>query len=296
MSATDTLSTASPGLIRPQHAGARRTAAGRGLLLRYLIVLPFVVITLMPVYSAAVGALTEYEHLGQGLTWPADWAWYNFISVWGRLPLVEHLIATLIYAGGAAIICCFIATLSGYALSRFRFGTRKLVLYALLVCQVVPLIVIVLPLFRLVSALGLYDTYISIVIPLAALSLPFPVMLMKAYFDRVPVEMEEAARVDGCSRLQALIKVVVPVATPGIFTVTALVFFQAWHTFTLPLILSSDPDKTPVTVGIFRMLADGYQPWHYIMAASIIAVVPPVVVYFIAQRHFVSGLTAGAVK
>jgi multiple sugar transport system permease protein len=265
-------------------------------MLRYLIILPVVIVTLLPVYSALVGSLTEYDHLGRGMTLPTDWAWYNFVSVWQRLPLLDHLIATFIYAGGAAIICCIVATLSGYALSRFRFGTRKVVLYGLLVCQVIPLIVIVLPVFRLVTALGIYDTYISIVVPLAALSLPFPTMLMKVYFDRVPVEMEEAARVDGCSRLQALIKVVVPVAMPGIYTVTALVFFQAWHTFTLPLILSSDLDKTPVTVGIFRMLADGYQPWQYIMAASIIAVIPPVVVYFIAQRHFVSGLTAGAVK
>jgi multiple sugar transport system permease protein len=279
-----------------RRGSSRRRAASRSIFLRYLIILPAVIVTLLPVYSAVVGSLTEYEHLGRGMTFPVDWAWSNFISVWQRLPLLEHLIATFIYAGGAAIICCLIATLSGYALSRFRFGLRKAALYALLVCQVIPLIVIVLPLFQLASSLGLYDTYVSIIIPLAALSLPFPVMLMKAYFDRVPVEMEEAARVDGCTRLQALIKVVVPVATPGIFTVTALVFFQAWHTFTLPLILSSDPDKTPVTVGIFRMLADGYQPWHYIMAASIIAVIPPVVVYFIAQRHFVSGLTAGAVK
>jgi multiple sugar transport system permease protein len=268
----------------------------RELLLRYLIIIPAALATLLPVYSAFVGALTEYEDLGKGMTLPLDWAWHNFIDVWSRMPLFEHLTATFIYAAGSALICSVIATVAGYALSRFKFGTRKFWLYVLLVCQVIPLIVIVLPLFRLVSALGLYDTYPSIVVPLAALSLPFPIMLMKSYFDTVPMEMEEAARVDGCSRFGALVRVVVPVATPGIFTVTTLVFFQSWHTFTLPLILSSSPDKTPVTVGIFRLLADGYQPWQYMMAASLIAVVPPLIVYFIAQRQFVAGLTSGAVK
>lgn len=287
---------ASQGQARRRTGGMPWGREVRGLLLRYAIIVPVALITLMPIYSALVGALTEYEHLGSGRTLPLDWAWHNFIDVWARMPLLEYLTATLIYASGSAIICSVIATLSGYALSRFRFGTRKLWLYALLVCQVIPLIVIVLPLFRLVSSLGLYDTYPSIVIPLAALSLPFPIMLMKAYFDSVPVEMEEAARVDGCSRLGALIRVVVPVATPGILTVTALVFFQSWHTFTLPLILSSSPEKTPVTVGIFRLLADGYQPWHHMMAASLIAVVPPLIVYFIVQRQFVAGLTSGAVK
>jgi len=290
-----TVQAQSASLPRAAHS-VERGRAIREILLRYLVIVPVAMLTLLPVYSAFVGSLTEYEHLGQGMTLPLDWAWHNFIDVWSRMPLLEHLSATLIYATGSAVICGVIATIAGYALSRFQFGTRKFWLYVLLVCQVIPLIVIVLPLFRLVSAVGLYDTYPSIVIPLAALSLPFPIMLMKSYFDTVPVEMEEAARVDGCSRFGALVRVVVPVATPGIFTVTTLVFFQSWHTFTLPLILSSSPDKTPVTVGIFRLLADGYQPWQYMMAASLIAVVPPLIVYFIAQRQFVAGLTSGAVK
>jgi multiple sugar transport system permease protein len=265
-------------------------------IVRYGAIAVVCAIALLPIYAAVVGSLTRYENLTGANLLPSDWQWSNFVEVWSRIPLASHLRTSVIYSASAAIICGLIGTATGYALSRLTFHGRRAFLYALLVCQVIPLIVIVVPLFRLVQSLGLYDTYISIIIPLACVSLPFPVLLMKSYFDAIPVDMEEAAMVDGCSRLGALFRIVVPTAMPGIFTATALVFFSAWQTFSLPLVLANSAEKIPVTIGIYRLLADISQPWHLIMAASIIAVVPPLVIFFVAQRYLVAGLTAGAVK
>jgi ABC-type glycerol-3-phosphate transport system permease component len=263
---------------------------------RVLVMAVVAALVLLPIYAAVVGALTKYENLTGSNLYPADWQWSNFIEVWSRIPLASHLQTSILYGASAAIICGIVGTITGYTLSRFSFAGKRGYLYALLVCQVIPLIVIVVPLFRLVQSLGLYDSYISIIVPLACLSLPFPVLLMKSYFDAIPVDMEEAAMVDGCSRLGALFRIVVPTAVPGILTVMALVFFAAWQTFSLPLVLANSTEKIPVTVGIYRLLAVISQPWHLIMAASIIAVIPPLIIFFVAQRYLVAGLTAGAVK
>jgi len=121
-------------------------------------------------------------------------------------------------------------------------------------------------------------------------------MFLKGYLDGIPKDMEEAAQVDGCNQVQALFRIVLPSIRPAIYTTLALVFFTSWQMFLIPLILSSSDDKAPVTVGVFRLLSDSYTPWHLVMAGAIIASIPPVAVFLIAQRQLIGGLTAGAVK
>lgn len=254
------------------------------------------VAVLLPIYAAVVGALTRFENLGSGYLYPADWAWSNFVDVWDRVPLATQLRTTAIYAVGAALISGIVATFTGYALSRMTFRGKKTYLYVLLICQVVPLIAVLVPLFRLINSLNLYDTYASIIVPLAVMGLPFPVLLLRSYFNGIPRSIEEAALVDGCGRLNAFVRVVIPLAVPGILTAVALVFFTTWQTFSVPLILSNSAEKTPVTVGIYRLLSDSLQPWELVMSASLIACLPPLLIFFMAQKFFVKGLTAGAVK
>jgi ABC-type glycerol-3-phosphate transport system permease component len=177
-----------------------------------------------------------------------------------------------------------------------NFVGKQAFLYALLVSQVIPLIVIAVPLFTLVRSVGLFDSYTGIALAVMGVHLAFPVMFLKSYFDGIPKDMEEAAQVDGCNQVQALFHIVLPSARPAIFTTLALVFFTSWQIFLIPLILSSSDEKAPVTVGIFRLLSDSYTPWHLVMAGSIIASIPPILVFLVAQRHLIGGLTAGAVK
>ena len=137
----------------------------------------------------------------------------------------------------------------------------------LLVSQVIPLIVIAVPLFTLVQAVGLFDTYMGISLVVAGVHIAFPIMFLKGYLDEIPKDMEEAALVDGCNQIQALVRILLPSIRPAIFTTLTLVFFTSWQMFLIPLILSSSDDKSPVTVGVFRLLSDctrrGTSSWRH---------------------------------
>jgi ABC-type glycerol-3-phosphate transport system permease component len=264
--------------------------------LRYAVILILCAISLLPVYAAFVTSLTEYENVGNGYLLPYDWAWHNYVDVWSQIPLLKYTIATAIYAFSSAVGCVVVGTLAAWALSRTNFLGKQTLLYSLLVSQVIPMIVVAVPLFALVRAVGLFDTYLGISLVVMGVHLAFPIMFLKSYFDGIPRDMEEAAQVDGCNQLQALVRIMLPSARPALFTTFALVFFTSWQIFLIPLILAISDDKTPVTVGIFRLLSDSYTPWQYVMAASIIASIPPIAVFLIAQRQLIGGLTAGAVK
>jgi ABC-type glycerol-3-phosphate transport system permease component len=264
--------------------------------LRWILIILLCVISLLPVYSAFVTSLTEYEHIGNGDLFPRDWAWENFIEVWDQIPLGTYMLATFLYAATSAVGCVILGVLAAFALSRMQFAGKQLFMYSLLVSQVIPLIVIAVPLFTMIRAIGLFDSYTGISLVVAGVHLAFPIMFLKGYLDGIPREIEEAAQVDGCNQMQALFRIVLPSAVPAIATTFALVFFTSWQTFIIPLLLSISDSKSPVTVGIFRMLSDSYTPWQYVMAASIIASIPPIIIFLLAQRQLIGGLTAGAVK
>jgi ABC-type glycerol-3-phosphate transport system permease component len=283
---------------RPNHAASSvvQQSGPVALALRYLAITAFCAISLLPVYAAIVTSLTEYPNVGRGDLFPSDWAWHNYLDVWSQIPLAQYMLATLIYALSSALGCVVIGTLAAYALSRLQFHGKQVLLYGLLVSQVIPLIVLAIPLFALIRAVGLFDSYVGIWIVIMGIHLAFPIMFLKSYLDGIPRDMEEAAQVDGCNQLQAMVWIVLPSAKPALFTTFALVFFTSWQTFLIPLILTSSDEKTPVTVGVFRLLSDSYTPWQFVMAASIIASIPPIAVFLIAQRQLIGGLTAGAVK
>ena len=266
------------------------------LALRWGLIIAICFASLLPVYAAIVTSLTEYAHIGNGDLFPRDWAWENYTLVWRQIPLATYMWATFLYAGTSAVGCVVLGVLAAFALSRMQFAGKQLFMYSLLVSQVIPLIVIAVPLFTMIRSIGLFDTYTGISIVVAGVHLAFPIMFLKSYLDGIPKEIEEAAQVDGCSQLQALFRIVLPSAVPAIATTFALVFFTSWQTFIIPLLLSVSDAKSPVTVGIFRMLSDSYTPWQYVMAASIIASIPPIAVFLLAQRQLIGGLTAGAVK
>jgi len=294
------------GAVKGASAAVRQARARRGppvdrthpafRVLRWTLIILLCIASLLPVYAAFVTSLTEYEHIGNGALIPQDWAWQNFVDVWYQIPLGIYMAATFLYAATSAVGCVVLGILAAFALSRMQFTGKQLFMYSLLVSQVIPLIVIAVPLFTLIRSIGLFDSYTGISLVVAGTHLAFPIMFLKSYLDGIPREIEEAAQVDGCSQIQALFRIVLPSAVPAIATTFALVFFTSWQTFIIPLLLSISDAKSPVTVGVFRMLSDSYTPWQYVMAASIIASIPPIAVFLLAQRQLIGGLTAGAVK
>lgn len=145
------------------------------------------------------------------------------------------------------------------------------------------------------NKIGLYDSYIGVIIAVLATSMAFPILLLRSFFDGIPVALEEAAAIDGCSRMGILFKIIVPLATPGIATTFALSFFTGWGQYLYPMILTRDASKTPLTVGISRLI-DNQTPWEMVMTGTLLAIIPAIIIYLCAQKYLVAGLTAGSVK
>lgn len=266
-----------------------------GMVGRYIVIIFWMLFTLLPIYTAFVASLTEYENLGKSFLIPTDWAWHNYVDIFQRVDMAVYLRSTFIYALSTAVINVILATFTGYALSRFRFRGKGFYSSVLLVTQVLPQVVIVVPVFLLMQRLGLYDTYPGIIITIVATSMAFPTLLMRSFYDSVPAALEEAAAIDGCSRLQALFRIIIPLALPGIGTAFGLSFFSGWSQYLYPLILTQDPAKTPVTVGISRLI-DNQTPWEMVMTGTLISIIPAVLIYLLVQKSLIKGMASGAVK
>lgn len=262
---------------------------------RMVFVIIWCLFTLLPIYTAFVTSLTQYENIGKNFLWPSDWYFQNYIDIWTRIDLLGYFKATIIYAVGTSLINVVLATFASYALSRYHFRGKKAYSFVIFITQVIPQVVILIPIFMILNAIGLYDTYIGVIIAILATSMAFPILLLRSFFDGIPVVLEEAAQIDGCSRTGILFKIVLPLSAPGIATTFALSFFTGWGQYLYPLILTRSAEKTPLTVGIARMI-DNQTPWEMVMVGTLLAIIPAILIYTCAQKALIQGMTAGAVK
>lgn len=273
----------------------RRNKKIRDYTVRYLVIITWVVIALLPIYTAFITSLTPFEKLGERMLYPKYFAWENYMEVAVQTPMWEYLKASVIYAAGTSIFTIIISVLAAYALSRFQFRLKVAFMMLIVAIQVIPQIVIVTPLYGLSNSTDLYDTYIVVVLAMVASAIANPILLLKGFFDSVSCTLEEAAAVDGCTRLGALLKIILPISLPAVTTAFALSFFTGWDAYLYPMILTSSPGKVSMTVGLSRM-KDIVTPWNWIMSGTMIAVIPPILIYLIAQKYLIGGLTAGSDK
>lgn len=264
-------------------------------IVRYFFILVWVAIALLPIYTALITSLTPFEKLGERMLYPKYFAWENYVEVVTQTPMWEYLKASVIYALGTSIFTIIISILAAYALSRFNFRFKVAFLMLIVAIQVIPQIVIVTPLYGLSNSMGLYDTYLVVVLAMVASAIANPILLLKGFFDSISSTLEEAAAVDGCTRLGALIRIILPISLPAVTTAFALSFFTGWDAYLYPMILTSSPGKVSMTVGLARM-KDIVTPWNWIMSGTIIAIIPPILIYLIAQKYLIGGLTAGSDK
>ncbi len=262
---------------------------------RILFVSIWCMFTLLPIYTALVASLTKYENIGKNFLWPTDMYFQNYIDIWHRIDLAGYFKATIIYAVGSSLISVLLATFAAYALSRYAFRGKKFYSFIIFITQVIPQVVIAIPIYMTLNKIGLYDTYIGVILAILATSMAFPILLLRSFFDGIPVSLEEAAAIDGCSRIGILFKIIVPLSSPGIATTWALSFFTGWGQYLYPLILTRTSDKVPLTVGIARLI-DNQTPWEMVMTGTLLAIIPAIVIYTCAQKTLVAGLTAGSVK
>lgn len=230
-------------------------------------------------------------------TWlPDNWAWKNFVEVWTAVPLLQFVRNSLVVSGLATLLNMACAIPAGYALARLRFPGKAVFRQVLLVTQMFSPVVLVIGLFRLMSRVQLVDTSASLVVTYAALSLAFSVWFLAGYFESVPVEIEEASMVDGCTRLGALVRVVLPMSMPALVAALVFAFIWAWNEFMIVLTFISTPENRTLPLGIYSFLGQYSIEWHYLMAAALIASVPVLILFLLIEKHLVKGLTAGAVK
>src|SRR5687768_232340 len=276
--------------------GAGRSALNMVLFYVFLVIFVFVsVFPLLWVFKMSIVTKTELYAtpptlLPQNLS-GAEWA-----QVLGDSTFQRALINSSIIAGVTTVICLFFGSIAAYAISRLRFRFKSPVMTLILAISFFPAVAIIAPLFLQYSAVGLIDTYWSAIISDVVFALPITVWLLVAFFKELPMDLEEAAKVDGATTIQAFRKVIVPLAAPGVFTTAILTFIFAWNEFLFATTFLFTPETQPVTVVIPNFASQYTTDYGAQAAAAVVVTVPLVIMVLIFQRRIVSGLTAGAVK
>jgi multiple sugar transport system permease protein len=240
---------------------------------------------------------TEGELTRIPITWlPHAPTLANYVRAFHDQPLALYLFNSLAVALLSSALTLFIATLAAYALARLEIGYRDLALGAIIAVSTFPLVTLLVPLFQTMRALGLLNTYAALVLPYTVLSLPVCTLVLVSFFQSIPVDLENAAMIDGCSRVGALFRIVVPLSAPGVFTAGLLAFVNSWDEFLLALSFNSATSMRTLPVGITLYQGEFAFPWPVISAALVVGIVPVAVLIVMFQQRVISGLTAGGVK
>ena len=240
---------------------------------------------------------TEAELVSRPITWwPADPTLANYVQAFRDQPLLKYLGNSAVVAALSTVLSLLVSTLAAYAIARLNLRHRQLVLTAIVASSMFPLVTLLVPIFETMRQLGLLNTYTALVLPYTVLNLPVCTLVLVGFFQGIPRDLENAAMIDGCTRLGALWKVVVPLAAPGVFTAGILAFVNAWDEFLLALSLNAGSGLRTLPVGITLYQGEFSFPWPIISAALIVAIVPVAVLIAVFQERVVGGLTQGGLK
>ena len=227
---------------------------------------------------------------------PVVWRPGNFLDVLGDPAFQSWLRVSVVVATASTVLVLVAAVPAAYYTARHRFPGRNAFLLLVLVTQMFSPTALVVGLYRQFFELDLINTYPALILTNAAFNLAFAVWMLRAFFASIPREIEEAAAVDGCGRLRTLGGIVLPLALPGIVTAAIFAFIAAWNEYVVALTVMTDPAMKPLTVGITTYVTAYVQHWNWLFAASVLAIVPVVVLFALIERYLVGGLTAGSVK
>lgn len=252
--------------------------------------------TLFPVYLMVVTALNAEANAGSRTLWPDEWTWENFAFVVTEGGFGRYLANSLGVALATVLAGALLALLAAVAVARFRFRFRTSVLVMVLIIQMVPVEALVIPLFIQARTLQMLDTLAGLVVVYLAFSLPFAIWTLRGFVAAVPVELEEAAYLDGASWGRMFRSVLLPLVAPGLVATSVFSFIVAWNEFIFALTFMSDEENYTVAVGLRRFFGQHATDWGAVMAASTLITIPVMVFFVIAQKRLTDGLVAGAVK
>ena len=266
--------------------------------LGYTVLVIITVLWLVPVFSALITAFRTNDDILMNGFWslPSRLGLHSFKDAWERGGLSRYLPNSFIITLPALALTLLLSSLSAYALARFRFRGNRLVFFLYVGGMMLPFQVLLLPVFRLTDALGLYDTYWGLIAFHTAFQLGFCTFLLRNYMRTVPGEILEAARIDGCSEFRAWWQIMMPLTLPAIAAVATLEFTWIFNDYLWAIVLLRSDDLKPVTAGLAALQGQYVMDWTVITAGALLATVPTVLVFIFLQRYFIEGLTLGATK
>jgi multiple sugar transport system permease protein len=240
---------------------------------------------------------TETELVQKPITWwPEVATMENYVRAFTDQPLLHYLKNSVIVASSATVLSLLVAALAAYAIARLNLKRRELILTCIVGSSMFPLVTLLVPIFETMRTLGWLNSYAALILPYVVLNLPVCTLVLVSFFQGIPRDLENAAMIDGCTRIGALWHVVVPLAAPGVFTAGILAFVNAWDEFLLALSLNSSPEVRTLPVGITLYQGEFTFPWPIISAALIVAIVPIAILIAVFQERVVGGLTQGGLK
>lgn len=264
----------------------------------YLILLLMIVVSVFPavwMLSTAIKKITELYNIPPVII-PSEPTLQNFVNVLQNSKMYTAFFNSIVITACVVVLTLLLSVLAGYGLSRFKFKGSSLLKVGLLFGQMVPGVVIIIPLYFLFSRTGLLDSRISLIIADMALTIPMGVIMLSSFFGSVPRELDEAAKIDGCTGFSALFRVVIPVARPGMVSVGIYTFIHVWEEFLFALNLTSSSDVRTLPIAISMFSGEFSVDWGATMAASAVVALPVLLLFLLCNRYFVQGLSEGAVK
>ena len=248
-----------------------------------------------------VVAGTSLKTLGEVFQSPATlvprlFAWQNYVDIFVRIPMTRHLVNSMIIATGTTVLNIVVATPAAYAMARIRFRGRGVFGLGILVMQMFSPVIVLIPLFKMMKALHLLDTYSGLILVNTAVTLPFSIWILAGFFRRIPEELEDAAMIDGLSRTGMLFRIALPLTGPGLATTAIFAFVTAWNEFIFALVLVSRREMQPITMALYSWEKNNVVEWNLLMATAVVATVPTVLLFLLVRKRLTSGLMSGAVK
>ena len=279
-------------------SGRSRFGSAAEWTLHYALLALFLGFALFPLYWLVKVAVTPKELLyTEGVRlWPSEATFDNFAFVLAESDFPRFFANSVIVSGSTAVVVVALAAVAGYAFSRFAFRGKALVVALMLVTQMFPLVMLIAPIFKILAPLGLTNSLTGLIVVYTAFNLPFAIFLMQSFFDGIPQDLDEAAMIDGDTRLGAFRRIVLPLSLPGIGATLGFVFTAAWSELLFALMLVSRADRNTFPVGLLNFVGKFSVDFGQMMAAGVLALLPACLFFALIQRYLVQGLTAGAVK
>lgn len=260
--------------------------------LKYIFIIIICILAIVP-FIAIISTSLQQTYTLTGSRNP-EFTLINYIKLFTQIGFPRWVLNTLIFAGGVALIKAFIDTWAGYAFARYKFPGSKWIFGLILVSMMLPFAIILFPLFLEVNKMKLVNTYFGLILPI--LANPFGIFLMRQFILQIPVDIEEAARIDGCSNIGILFKIIMPLSRPGQAVLAIVLFMWQWTNLIWPLVVTSKKYMFTITVGLAGIPSQNVVDWGLLTAGAVMSVVPILLVFLVYQRGFIAGLTMGAVK